>query len=126
MPDRVAAGRLPHGPPNLAAPGLCRRLRLRQGLRSDARGGWSREKNHGAFQTDNSVECFAEGSPSWIHKLGAVRGESAADPGECPHEEAYRSQVGPWWSRAPYRSRPVRALRSDNAGLLWIKFRPPP
>ena len=29
---------------------LCRRLRLRQDLRSDARGGWSREKNHGAFK----------------------------------------------------------------------------
>jgi DNA invertase Pin-like site-specific DNA recombinase len=41
-------------------------------------------------QADGRLECFAPGSSPWLHKLGRVRGESAADIGEHPHAEAYR------------------------------------
>ena len=66
------------------------------------------------------MECAAAGPSLGLHQLGAVRGESAVDLGERPHEAPYRPEVRSRRPGTAVRSGPVWPLRPDHAGVLWI------
>jgi hypothetical protein len=114
LQNRVAPAGLPHSSADLASSGLCRRLRLRPYRQPYAGGGWARQENQRTFQTQASLECFAAGSPSWLHKLGGVRGQSAADLGERSHEKAHWQKVSPWRACAVDGSDPLRPERTAH------------
>ena len=69
-------------------------------------------------QAEGGMERAAARRPSRLHQLAGVRGQSEAAARERAHEEELRPQVGARRTRPAHRADALRALRTDDAGLL--------